>query len=47
MSIIDTFSLRFNDSVVKLSSILDEIGRDKNVDVAVLLWSEASCRPTL
>ena len=47
MSIIDTLSLRFNDPVAKLSSVLDEIGRNKNVDVAVLLWSEAPCKPTL
>jgi len=39
MSIIDTLSLRFNDPVVKLSSVLDEIGRNKNADVDALLWS--------
>ena len=39
MSIIDTLSLRFNDPVVKLSSVLDEIGRDKNADVDAILWS--------
>ena len=42
MSIIDTLSLRLNDPVAKLSSVLDEIGRNKNEDVAALLWSKAN-----
>ena len=42
MSIIDTLSLRFNDPVAKLSSVLDEIGRNKNADVDALLWGNAN-----
>jgi len=42
MSIIDSLSLRFNDPVAKLSSVLDEIGRDKNADVDALLWRNAN-----
>ena len=42
MSIIDTLSLRFNDPVAKLSSVLDEIGRNKNADVDALLWCNAN-----
>ena len=42
MSIIDSLSLRFNDPVAKLSSVLDEIGRNKNADVDALLWRNAN-----
>ena len=42
MGIIDTLSLRFNDPVAKLSSVLDEIGRNKNADIDALLWGNAN-----
>ena len=42
MSIIDTLSLRFSDPVAKFSSVLDEIGRNKNADVDALLWGNAN-----
>lgn len=41
MSIIGTLSLHFNVPVAKLSSVLDEIGRNKSADVIALLWSDA------
>lgn len=47
MSIIDTLSLRFNDPVAKLSSVLDEIGHNKNADVIALLWSKTTCKQTI
>ena len=44
MSIIDTLSLRFSNPVQKISSVFDEIARNRNVDVSALLWSKTPCR---
>ena len=35
-------SVRFNDPIAKPSSVLDEIGRNRNADVDALLWGNAN-----